>query len=85
MGGAGFGAFLIRCSKARIALVKNLFLRESIRIKFRAEAIGLGNTLQFGMPSTGAQATVGSGEFRTVRDTFVNDARSLQFGLKVYF
>ena len=72
-------------TNADIALMKNFYIRELIRIQFRAEAFNLANTPQFGMPSTGAQATVGSGAFGTVRDTFVNDARSLQFGLKVYF
>ncbi len=72
-------------TNADIAIMKNFYVGELLRVQFRAEAFNLANTPQFGMPSTGAQATVGSGAFGTVRDTFVNDARSLQFGLKVYF
>ncbi|MDE0103510.1 MAG: carboxypeptidase regulatory-like domain-containing protein [Bryobacterales bacterium] len=72
-------------TNADIALMKNFYVGELLRVQFRAEAFNLANTPQFGLRSTGAEATVGSGAFGTVRDTFVNDARSLQFGLKVYF
>ena len=72
-------------TNADVALMKDFLVGDALRVQFRAEAFNLANTPQFGMPSTGAQATVGSGAFGTVRDTFVNDARSLQFGLKVYF
>ena len=72
-------------TNADVALMKNFNIGEALRIQFRAEAFNLANTPQFGLRSTGPEATVGSGAFGAIRDTFVNDARSLQFGLKVYF
>ena len=71
-------------TNADVALMKNFNTRESLRSQFRAEAFNLANTPQFGLRSTGPEATVGSVAFGAIRDTFVNDARSLQFGLKLY-
>jgi phosphoglycerate dehydrogenase-like enzyme len=61
-------------------LFKNTNITERLRIQFRTEVFNLFNTPQFGPPAT----TVGVAGFGVVGSQ-VNNARLIQFGLKLLF
>jgi hypothetical protein len=65
-----------------LALSKNFYVTEGVRLDFRAEAFNLMNTPAFGFPG----ATVGTSQFGVISSTLPGtDARQIQFALKLNF
>lgn len=62
------------------SILKNIAIREQIRLQFRAEAFNLMNTPQFGQPGT----ALGTGQFGVITSQ-ANSPRQIQLGLKLIF
>ena len=61
-----------------LALSKNFYVTEGVRVDFRAEAFNLTNTPAFGFPG----ATVETSQFAVISSTLPGtDARQVQFAL----
>jgi hypothetical protein len=70
-----------------LSLIKDTFVRESVRVQFRAEAFNFPNHVNLGAPSAtfapGPDGLNRSATFGTI--TSARDPRLLQFGLKLIF
>lgn len=64
-----------------LSFMKNIPIRESVRLQLRAEAFNLTNTPQFGNPGTG----FGGGTFGVISSTRGNSFRQGQVAVKLYF
>jgi hypothetical protein len=64
------------------SILKNITLREELRLQFRTEVFNLTNTPYFGLPGA-VNTNYGSAPFGRV--TAAGDPRVLQFGLKLIF
>jgi hypothetical protein len=65
-----------------LSLLKNIPIRESKRLEFRAEFFNIVNNVNF-LPPEGDNATYGRPQFGTLTST--ESARILQFGLKLHY
>jgi hypothetical protein len=68
-------------AQMNLMVSKNFYFKERYRIQFRAEAVDLFNTPQFGDPA----ATVSGGNFGLITGTDNTTRRVMDFGLKFYF
>jgi hypothetical protein len=68
-------------AQMNLMVAKNFYFKERYRIQFRAEAVDVFNTPQFGGPAT----TVSGGNFGIIGGTDGFTRRIMDFGLKFYF
>jgi len=62
------------------SILKDFRIREQMSLEFRTEIFNIFNSAEFDLPST----AIGTGPAGTIAAT-INDARQIQFGLKLKF